>query len=224
MVGTVKKEEDGLELWDKGKEKYFLSPFYPPFTLFFFTPVSGEFNIGLLYFRPTQPALTFSSMWAHELLVNSSHWDQLLFNQLLISTIGPTAENGLVFTLDRSLRLGILPVSLFCSGHTFFVQRLPSKLHLQPYSLHTTFQFSGTAGKRHRLRESLEFRDPPEYYHSSSGFVAMEAHIPPSVLFPPAFNISTHFALVNFQLKSLKALLALATILNRTAVSGTRLF
>ncbi len=44
---------------------------------------------------------------------------------------------------------------MFCSGHTFFTQRMPFKLGLQPYVLHATFQFSGTPGKRHRMREFM---------------------------------------------------------------------
>lgn len=30
--------------------------------------------------------------------------------------------------------------------------------------MHTTFQYAGTDGKRHRLREGMVFFDPPEYY------------------------------------------------------------
>jgi hypothetical protein len=56
---------------------------------------------------------------------------------------------------DGKLRMGILPVSTFCSGHTFFVQRMADVMGLQPYVVHATFQFSGTPGKRHRMRESL---------------------------------------------------------------------
>ena len=52
-------------------------------------------------------------------------------------------------------KFGILPVSMFCSGHTYFTQRMPFKLGLDPYVVHATFQFSGTPGKRWRLREAL---------------------------------------------------------------------
>jgi hypothetical protein len=44
------------------------------------------------------------------------------------------------------------------------VQELYKKLSLQPYAVHTTFQFGGTEGKRHRLREAKHFYDLPEYY------------------------------------------------------------
>lgn len=38
------------------------------------------------------------------------------------------------------------------------------QLRLEPYAVHTTFQYAGTEGKRHRLREAMVFYDPPEYY------------------------------------------------------------
>jgi hypothetical protein len=46
-------------------------------------------------------------------------------------------------------------VSIFCSGHTGFTQGMFEKLSLKPYVVHATFQFSGTPGKRHRMRERL---------------------------------------------------------------------
>ena len=50
--------------------------------------------------------------------------------------------------------MGVLPVALFASGHTFFVQGLAERLGLgRPYAVHATFQYSGTPGKRHRMRE-----------------------------------------------------------------------
>lgn len=56
---------------------------------------------------------------------------------------------------DGKFLFGILPVATFCSGHTFFVQRMPEKLGLDAYVAHATFQYSGTPGKRHRFREAL---------------------------------------------------------------------
>lgn len=56
---------------------------------------------------------------------------------------------------DGTLRMGILPVALFAGGHTFFAQRMAQRMGLAPYAVHATFQFSGTPGKRHRLRERL---------------------------------------------------------------------
>lgn len=53
---------------------------------------------------------------------------------------------------NGKLTVGVLPSSLFCSGHTFFVQRKYEEYGLTPYVAHATFQYSGTPGKRHRFR------------------------------------------------------------------------
>lgn len=44
---------------------------------------------------------------------------------------------------------------------------MAEQLNLKPYAVHTTFQYAGTPGKRHRLREGMLFYDPPEYYNST---------------------------------------------------------
>jgi hypothetical protein len=46
-------------------------------------------------------------------------------------------------------------VALFASGHTYFVQRLHERMGLEPFAVHATFQYSGTPGKRHRMRERM---------------------------------------------------------------------
>ena len=63
------------------------------------------------------------------------------------------------------MKIGILSVALFGSGHTFFVQRLYERQNVKPYALHATFQFGGTEGKRHRMREAMQWYDDPEYYN-----------------------------------------------------------
>jgi hypothetical protein len=93
-------------------------------------------------------------------------WDQNVFNDIMRRQLGPATEdeNGLFYANDGKLKLGILPVSLFCSGHTYFVQKIYKTTRLQPFAIHTTFQYGGTDGKRHRLREVKVFYDEPEYY------------------------------------------------------------
>ncbi|TQE07624.1 hypothetical protein C1H46_006767 [Malus baccata] len=51
-------------------------------------------------------------------------WDQNGFNDLVRRQLGPPVdeESGLVYAFDGSLKLGVLPASIFCSGHTYFVQ------------------------------------------------------------------------------------------------------
>jgi arabinosyltransferase len=45
------------------------------------------------------------------------------------------------------------------------------QLRLEPYAVHTTFQYAGTEGKRHRLREAMLFHDPPEYYNPPGNII-----------------------------------------------------
>jgi hypothetical protein len=144
VVNSV--DDDSLEIWDR---------------------TWGAYNIGIVYWRPTFAAKILAKEWLKLLLGDDRIWDQNGFNELLRSNkTGPAVDNssGLFYARHGELKLGILPVSLFCSGHTFFVQELYKKLSLQPYAVHTTFQFGGTEGKRHRLREAKHFYDLPEYY------------------------------------------------------------
>ena len=50
------------------------------------------------------------------------------------------------------------------------LQAMYQQLRLEPYAVHTTFQYAGTEGKRHRLREAMVFYDPPDYYNASGSF------------------------------------------------------
>ena len=127
----------------------------------------ASYNIGILHFRPSNASKAFAREWAVLLHSDDKIWDQNGFNDLLRKKLGPEVENGagLFWAYDGSLRLGIMPVSLFCSGHTYFVQRLYNKVGLLPYAIHTTFQYAGTPGKMHRLREAMVFYDKPEYYN-----------------------------------------------------------
>lgn len=45
------------------------------------------------------------------------------------------------------------------------------QFRLEPYAVHTTFQYAGTEGKRHRLREAMVFYDPPEYFDAPGKFL-----------------------------------------------------
>jgi len=58
------------------------------------------------------------------LLADDKIWDQNGFNEILHRQLGPSVDDdgGLVYTFDGKLKLGILPASIFCSGHTYFVQ------------------------------------------------------------------------------------------------------
>lgn len=125
----------------------------------------GAYNIGIFFWRPTTIAKELAKEWLQLLLSDDKIWDQNGFNDLARNVTGPSVGHDSLFWAYRgNLKMGILPVSLFCSGHTYFIQELYKKLDLVPYAVHTTFQFGGTEGKRHRLREAKLFHDPPEYF------------------------------------------------------------
>ena len=72
-----------------------------------------------------------------------------------VHTLARTHTHAACRGFDGQLLLGVLPVAQFSSGHTYFVQRLGERLGLPQYAVHATFQFSGTPGKRTRMRERL---------------------------------------------------------------------
>ncbi|KAI3812627.1 hypothetical protein L1987_17338 [Smallanthus sonchifolius] len=180
----------------------------------------GAYNIGIFHWRPTDSAKKLAKEWKEMLLADDKIWDQNGFNDLVHKQLGPPVddESGLVYAYDGTLKLGLLPASIFCSGHTYFVQAMYQQLRLEPYAVHTTFQYAGTEGKRHRLREAMVFYDPPEYYDSPGGFLTFKPSIPKSLLLDGEHNLQTHFTLVNYQIKQIRTALAISSILNRTLV------
>ncbi|XP_042949213.1 arabinosyltransferase XEG113-like isoform X2 [Carya illinoinensis] len=182
--------------------------------------VSGAYNIGVFHWRPTHSAKKLAREWKDMLLANEKIWDQNGFNDIVRRQLGPSVDedSGLVYAFDGQLKLGILPASIFCSGHTYFVQTMYQQLRLEPYAVHTTFQYAGTEGKRHRLREAMFFYDPPDYYDSPGGFLSFRPSIPKSLLLDGEHNIESHFSLVNYQIKQIRTALAIALLLNRTLV------
>ena len=110
-------------------------------------------------------------------------------------------------------------MATFASGHTYFVQRLYERVKQQPYVVHATFQFSGTHGKRHRMREAMLWDvDPPEYYDPPGGFLTFRADVPAALLNASALSVEGHFALVNHQIRQVRDALALAQVLRRTLI------
>ncbi|XP_039035555.1 arabinosyltransferase XEG113-like [Hibiscus syriacus] len=182
--------------------------------------VGAAYNIGIFHWRPTEPAIKLAKEWKDMLLSDDKIWDQNGFNELVRKQTGPAIddESGLFYAFDGNLKLGILPESIFCSGHTYFVQAMYEQLRLEPYALHTTFQYGGTEGKRHRLREAMVFYDPPEYYDAPGGFLSFKPSIPKSLLLDGEHNLESHFSLINYQMKQIRSAFAIASVLNRTLV------
>ncbi|CAF2291240.1 unnamed protein product [Brassica rapa] len=182
--------------------------------------VSGAYNIGIFHWRPSESAKKLAKEWKDILIADDKVWDQNGFNEIVRRQLGPSVDgdSGLFYAYDGNLKVGILPASIFCSGHTYFVQAMYQQLRLEPYALHTTFQYAGTEGKRHRLREGMVFFDPPEYYDAPGGFVSFKPSIPKSMLLDGNHTIESHFTLVNHQMKQIRSALAIASLLNRTLV------
>lgn len=182
--------------------------------------VGAAYNIGIFHWRPTESAKKLAREWKDMLLADDKIWDQNGFNDIVRKQLGPSVDgdSGLVYAFDGNLKLGVLPASIFCSGHTYFVQAMYQQLRLEPYAVHTTFQYAGTEGKRHRLREAMVFYDPPEYYDAPGGFVSFKPSIPKSMLLDGDHNLETHFSLINYQIKQIRTALAIASLLKRTLV------
>ncbi|CAA2956754.1 arabinosyltransferase XEG113 [Olea europaea subsp. europaea] len=180
----------------------------------------AAYNIGIFHWRPTDSSKKLAKEWKEMLLADETIWDQNGFNEIIRRQLGPSVDedSGLVYAYDGNLKLGLLPVSIFCSGHTYFIQAIYEQLKLEPYAVHTTFQYAGTEGKRHRLREAKVFYDPPEYYDSPGGFLIFKPSIPKSLLLDGKHNVESHFTLVNYQIKQIRTALAIASLLNRTLV------
>ncbi|KAJ8509834.1 hypothetical protein OPV22_000268 [Ensete ventricosum] len=182
--------------------------------------VYDAYNIGMFHWRPTDSAKRLAKEWKDILLGDDKKWDQVVFNDLVRQVLGPSleGESGLFYAYDGTLKLGILPASIFCSGHTYFVQSMPQQLKLEPYVVHATFQFVDANAKRHRLREALLFYDQPAYYDTPGGFLSFKPGIPKRLLLEGPHTLQSHFSLVNYQLRQIRTALAIASLLNRTLV------
>lgn len=182
--------------------------------------VGAAYNIGIFHWRATESAKKLAREWKEMILADDKIWDQNGFNELVHRQLGPSVDDdsGLVYAYDGNLKLGLLPASIFCSGHTYFVQSMFQHLRLEAYAVHTTFQYAGTEGKRHRLREGMVFYDPPEYYNPPGGLLTFKPSIPKNLLLDGEHTIDTHFTLVNYQMKQIRTALAVASVLNRTLV------
>ena len=122
-------------------------------------------NIGMMWFRPTLGSRELTSRWVDAIEKDDKLWDQNAFNDLVRSEGGcegrgkaePKAEDvdpGLFRAFGGRVVVGTLPVAQFANGHVFYAQRTHSRLGLAPYAVHNTFQYGGTPGKRHRMREA----------------------------------------------------------------------
>jgi arabinosyltransferase len=138
VVPTV--TDDSLDVWQEGNGWVHHWIIYHNFSLYFYNffealclmcaTVTGAYNIGIFHWRPTEAAKQLAKEWKELLVSDDTIWDQNGFNDLVHKVLGPsvqdvsTSDGGLVYAYDGTLKLGILPASIFCSGHTYFVQVL----------------------------------------------------------------------------------------------------
>ncbi|KAF5842793.1 hypothetical protein DUNSADRAFT_5165 [Dunaliella salina] len=90
------------------------------------------------------------------------------------------------------------------------------------------FQYSGTPGKRHRMREFMLWEDPPSYFDHPKGFINLRVDIPHELLANAsgqnlkytltATQTDSHFNLVNHQLLHIRAGVALAQLTGRVLI------
>ena len=205
------------------------------------TGPGSAFNIGFMMFRKS--AMPLVEEWRRRLRQDpNGRWDQGEFGTLVrrgglrfspppaaaAATAGTAAaaaataaapSRGLFWGYGGTVAGGVLPAALFCGGHHFFVSQLAQRSGWPPYSIHTTFQYGGAPGKRHRLREAMVWEDPPEYYDPPGGLLTFEPDAPARLVAPPGgMSTEGHAALMRHQLRAIRGALALASTLGRRLV------
>jgi hypothetical protein len=189
--------------------------------------VHSTLNIGVMLFRATPPCVAFVRAFFDEMVgdahfgTDRAEWDQARFNRMAREggvKYGPAGTDYILAWHGR-VKLQALDIVDFPNGHVFFVQRLPQQLGRVPYIGHATFQYGGTAGKRHRFREALVWlADEREYYAPQGGLLAYD-FVPDAALVAVGnSSVDAHFALMNPQLSALRSAWGLAKALGRTLV------
>ena len=182
--------------------------------------LSSAMNIGYMYFNVSAKPMV--DAWLQALRRNPrGSWDQQTFNTLarvgLSTNANGLSDRRLFRSFGGRVVGGILPLALFAGGHNHFVSRMAWRKGVEPYSVHTTFQYGGAPGKRHRLREAMLWADPPAYYAPRAGVLSYEPHIPAEML-AAGPTPRAHVAIMLHQLRQLRAALVLASTLGRRLV------
>ena len=197
----------------------------------------AELNTGLFVLTPAAAILATEWVEAVGRPGAFDNWknDQQAFNELVRKRlISRGGSDYLILLRGRDggvpvLRLGLMPVHLFPSGHVFFLQRLPYKMGIMPIAVHLTFQNCDAAGKRSRMREAgLWELDPSDHYSPQNGILTYTNHLPEHLtaqfaplsrdLKPDDDIVDRHFKLMYHQLAQFRSALLLAIASNRTLV------
>ena len=96
-------------------------------------------NIGIMLLRHSAKEL--AKEWVEKLEKDDKVWDQNAFNDLfrLGAGFNQKDEDNVFAGYRGKLKIGILPVSTFASGHTYFVTRMYEKVKQEPYVIHARF-------------------------------------------------------------------------------------
>lgn len=188
-------------------------------------------NIGIIYLRARPVVVDFITKFYTDLVddphfgTEKAEWDQGRWNRMMKQGWRFTAESGdSMLAWDSRLKVQALDIVDAPNGHVMYVQKLTQKLGTLPSFTHNTFQFGGTAGKRHRFREAqLWLTDPTEdnhveYYDSPRGYLSFDCFVDPDLLRDAPSSIEAHFELVHSQLAQLRSAYGIAKALNRVLV------
>ena len=95
----------------------------------------------------------------------------------------------------------------------------PQRRGVLPYSVHTTFQYSGAGGKTHRLREAMLWEDEPSYFTPPKNLLTYTPVVRRELIKKSGvMDVESHFTLVHHQLTQLRAAMVLARKLDRLLI------
>ena len=199
-----------------------------------------DFNTGLVYMRSRPEVIEFTERW-RETIANAKETrirDQAAFNMMtklrplepLKSKDGKTVPR--LFSCsnggDGKIKIGVLPLSRYLNGHTFFVQHAHTLPKAEPpLSVHMTYQFaegsSFAHGKRQRLREAgLWLVDDDAYYNGK--YLALSDAAATLAVEPMGPNVDSrdavkkHLAEQRHRISQLRPLLGIAKALGRALI------
>ncbi|PSC75627.1 Histone H2A [Micractinium conductrix] len=145
-----------------------------------FHPNASDFNTGAYLLRSTAN----TSAWAHafaKFFGDCPKHDQVCCYWLVRTAEVmplPPPDQYIYRVWHGRITMAAIPVSIFESGHTLFLQQLHKTKRVEPYNVHATWTYGGLPGKRARLRDlGLWAVDPPAYYESGD-FVAVDLQLP----------------------------------------------
>ncbi|EOD17198.1 hypothetical protein EMIHUDRAFT_459022 [Emiliania huxleyi CCMP1516] len=168
--------------------------------------IHSAFNIGYMFFRPS--AIPLVEEWRRYINEDPrNRWDQeplysYSHHRTTLISCRPTANTGEFNRIARSKWKpgrtdGLSDKRLFWA----YQEKLAQRMGVPPYSIHTTFQYSAAAGKRHRLREAMVWIDEPSYYDPPGGLLVYAPDVPKALV---------HIELIRHQLRQIRSALALA--------------